>query len=93
MNSYTKEFVHNGQRFSIIVNLNTKVEKRINGDRWHTIQCNNTGPGNYYEKIEVLDANLEKSIMDIESSAKASVDKILPNETEQEILLKKLGFK
>lgn len=93
MLQYNKEFEYKGSRFNITVELNTKVEKRMNGDRWHSIRCNDMGAGNYYEKKQVIDADLESEILACQERAKASVGTIPHSESEQELLLIKLGFK
>ena len=49
------QFEYRGFNFNIKVELNTKVEKRINGERWHTITTNCMDADNYYKKEEVYE--------------------------------------
>lgn len=89
-----KEFEYKGYKFNIKVELNTKVEKGINGRKWHTVTINCMGYDNYYKKAEIQDELLRNTVVAMEAQAieyinvKGEVGKF-----EQEKLLEELGFK
>jgi hypothetical protein len=88
-----KEFTYEGFTFNIRVNLNIKIERRINGKRWHRITINDMGPGNYYEIKDIEDSQLEETINMMESDAKLYVDSFIRNSDPIFERLKNLGFK
>lgn len=87
-----KQFEYRGYKFNIKIELNTRVEKRINGDRYHTVTTNCLGYDNYYKKEEVNDKLLEVFIHGCEAEAQKYVDRKLDG-NEIENRLSKLGFK
>ena len=93
MHTANKQFEYRGFKFNIKVELNTRVEKRIDGDRWHTVTTNFMDVDNYYQKEEVLDKFLEMQIGDSERYAKEYVNKKLDGESPIDKRLSSLGFK
>lgn len=67
MNEMNKQFSFKDFTFNIKVKLNTKVEKRMNGKRWHEIVVNDMGFGQYYQTYEVEDAELIRKIINIQN--------------------------
>lgn len=93
MKKYNKQFVHKGYTFNISVELNTSVEKRINGRVWHTVITNCLGGNNYYERVEVESLELEVTIDRHQQLAIDYIDKITYKpQTVEEMLLSKMGF-
>jgi len=89
MEKMTKKYEYRGYAYTIEIILNTRVEKKINGERWHTIiLC-----GTPTEKQEdVRDKYLEMTIEDFERFAKKYVDKIIDGVPPASDRLSKLGF-
>lgn len=92
MKKLDKEFKYKGYTFNTSVELNTYVEKGINGKTYHTVITNDMCFTDYYEKTEVLEKDLEQLIVRHEVSAKNFVDK-KEVKTSVETLLTNLGFK
>lgn len=89
-----KQFEHKGHNFNIKVELNTKVEKRLDGDRWHTVTINCMDYSNYYVKLgAVADAVLEATIINLENDAKEYIDNKFSDAPSADERLTKLGFK
>ena len=88
-----KQHEYNGYTFNIKVELNTKVEKRINGERWHTVTTNCMDVDNYYKKEEVNDNFLVMCVQDCERLAKKYVDEKLDGKQSPDARLSELGFK
>ena len=88
-----KQFEYRGFNFNIKVELNTKVEKRIDGERWHTITTNCMDVDNYYKKEEVNDKYLVGCVQDCERLAKKYVDEKLDGKPSPDARLSELGFK
>lgn len=92
--TYNKEFEYRGYQMNIKIEKDTKIEKRIDGNRWHTITTNCMGYDNYYQKDEVLDNALEVYLFNAENKAKEYIDKKLDNTTDDFTKrLNSLGFK
>ena len=70
-----KEFEYMGYAFVISVEFNTRMERRPNGEKWHTVICNCTGADSYYKKSEVNDRDLTKHVEYCEYDAKEWVNK------------------
>ena len=88
-----KEFEYKGYRFNTSVELNFKVEKRINGKRFHMIITNDMGMGSSYISHEVEDDELKEAVSHHENEAKMYVDKReKKNLTPLQELLSSLGF-
>ena len=90
-----KQFTHGGYSFNIKVELNSIVEKRIDGERLHTVTCNCTDAWNYYDKRKVNNQTLIETIKDMEIKAKHEVDlrnNLHNNKSELENQLIQLGF-
>lgn len=89
-----KQFEYRGYNFNIRVDLNTKIERRPNGRRWHTITINCIDDQDYNKTAEVEDAFLEVFIGNIEYTAKEFIDNKedgkKKNLDEQRLI--KLGF-
>jgi len=92
MKTMNKEFRYKDFVFNISVELNTKVEKRINGKRWHTITINDMRSDGYYKKQEVLSNQLETEIDKLKIAAMDFVDSDERYTSDEQLLLK-LGFK
>lgn len=88
-----KQFEYRGYEFNIKVELNTKIEKRIDGDRWHTVTTNCMGYDNYYVKDEVNDKLIVIYVQDAERIAKKYIDHKIDGEPSPDERLKELGFK
>ena len=91
METLNKVFEYRGFKFNIKLELNTKIEKRIDGDRWHTVTTNCMDSNNFYTKNEVKDENLEQCIKEIQNNAKIYVDKQLGGPTDIQRFIN-LGF-
>ena len=92
--TYNKEFEYRGYQMNIKIEKDTKIEKRIDGNRWHTVTTNCMGHDNYYQKDEVLDNALEVYLFNAENKAKEYIDKKLDNTTDDFTKrLNSLGFK
>jgi hypothetical protein len=92
MQDMNKEFEYRGFKFNIKVTLNTKVEKKTDGNRWHTIVTNDMGAGSYYKTLKVEDKLLIEGVSAAELAAKNYVDKHLDQSSPDERLTK-IGFK
>ena len=92
MNEANKKFDYRGYVFNISVKFNTRVEKRINGDKWHTVVVNDMGHGSYYQKEEVNDKLLEIAVQDFERLAMEYIDKRIDGMPNIDDRLSKLGF-
>jgi hypothetical protein len=88
-----KEFEYRGYKFNINVKLNTKVEKRINGERWHTVTTSCVDFNNYYKKEEVKDKFLEVCVQDNERLVKQYIDEKEDGKRSAYECLSALGFK
>ena len=92
-NIMNKQFGYRSYNFNIKVEFNTRVEKRIDGDRWHTVTTNCMDYDNYYEKEEVKDKFLEIVVADAERYAKEYVNNKLDGIKPHNERLSELGFK
>ena len=88
-----KEFEYRGFNFNIKVELNTKVERRIGGERWHTVTINCMNLDNYYNKEQINDKLLVLYVQDCERVAKKYVDAKLDEKPRVDERLSELGFK
>lgn len=88
-----KEFEYRGYKFNIEVEFNTRVEKRIDGERWHTITINCMDFDNYYKKEDVKDRFLEMGVQDAERLAKQYIDEKEDSKHPYYERLAALGFK
>ena len=92
--TYNKEFEYRGYQMNIKIEKDTKIEKRIDGNRWHTVTTNCMAHDNYYQKDEVLDNALEVYLFNAENKAKEYIDKKFDNTTDDFTKrLNSLGFK
>ena len=89
MEKMTKSYEYRGYSYIIEIILNTRAEKRIDGERWHTIILCGT-PAEKQE--EVRDKYLEITLEDFERFAKKYVDKIIDGVPLATDRLSKLGF-
>lgn len=87
-----KIFAYNGYNFNISVELESKIEKSLDGRRWHKVIVNDTGASNYYQKFEVEDDELHTAITCCQEKCIAFVDNAT-NKTKAEKILNNLGFK
>lgn len=75
MRTLNKEFAYRGYKFNMKLELETRIEKRFNGDRFHTVTVNCMDFDNYYNKREVEDRWLEAAVGDMEFQARQYIDK------------------
>lgn len=87
-----KQFEYRGFNFNIKVDLNTKLERRIDGEIWHTVIIN-CMEIDYYKEYEVNDNFLVVCVKDYERLAKKYVDKKLDGRPSPDARLSALGFK
>lgn len=93
MSKLNKEFEYKTYKFNISVDLNTKVEKRMNGKKWHTIITNCMGGNNYYQKQEVETYQLEEAVKEHKQNAIDYIDKLTyKQQSFEEQILSGLGF-
>lgn len=95
MSKFHKQFEYKGYKFNTSVELNTKVE---NGkDIWlsrHTVITDSMNGNNHSQRDEVVTAKLEDCIKRHQEGAIAYIDKLTyTKQTEEEIMLSKMGFK
>lgn len=82
-----------GYKFNIKVELNNRVEKRINGIREHKITLNDMGCSNYYQTRFCNSNQLGLMITSMILEAEVWVDKQNNgDDSEDVLLLKSLGF-
>jgi hypothetical protein len=93
INKMNKQFEYRDFNFNIKVELNTKVEKRIDGERWHTVTTNCMDGGNYYKKEEVNDKFLVPYILACERLAEKCIDEKIDGKSSPDARLSELGFK
>ena len=88
-----KQIEYKGYKFNVTVELNTKIEKCLNGKRFHTVRVNDLGPSNYYVKKEIEDSKLFEAIEAMQNDAKLLVDKRNGTIKDTTVaILEKLGF-
>jgi hypothetical protein len=101
MKEFTKTYEYKGHTFITNVKLDTTVERRIGGARFHTVSTfsyteYNKGKliGFFTSDNEVTTETLNNKIEDQYNSAKLYADGVYipPNDSITEILLKELGF-
>lgn len=88
-----KKFEYRGYKFNIGVEFNTRVERRMGGERWHTVTINCMDSDNYYKKEEVKDRFLEVCVQDAERLAKQHIDEKEDGKKPCDERLSALGFK
>lgn len=93
MSKLNKEFDYKGYIFNTSIELNTKVEKRLYGKRWHTIITNCMGGNNYHIKDEIQTFEIEEYVEKHKQLAIDYIDKLTykPQSFEEQ-LLSGLGF-
>ena len=94
MSKLNKEFEYKGYKFNTSVELNTKIEKKINGKIWHTIITNCMGSNNYYQKDEIETYQIEEYVQKHKKLVIEYIDKLTykPQQSFEEQLLSDLGF-
>ena len=94
MTTKNKEHEYRGFKFNIKVELNHRIEKRIDGKREHKITVNDMGFSNYYQTHLAETHNLQEIIECMVKSAEEWADKqINGNKSSEELLLESMGFK
>lgn len=88
---YNKVFEYKGRKFNIQVVLDSKVEKKLDGDVWHEVTVNDMGFSNYYNRELILSDDLPRYIKARIEDIKLFVDKPL-NVSKTEQILLDLGF-
>jgi len=92
MKEYTKKIVWDGVGVDIVVTLDTKVERRMNGQRWSRVEVDYRGKeGNLFKSDEVQNELLEDTIASFEYEIIEFL-KGKPNITHEEAILASLGF-
>lgn len=92
MTKYQKSFNYNNYQFITSVELNTSVERSINGRKFHTVITNSSDSASFYIKnTSVTDEKLLKIIDDqMKEAQKYSDNKHLSSEYETKLM--ELGF-
>ena len=88
-----KNFNYKSYEFNIEVELNSRVEKRINGESFSKIRLSHLGGANFYKNIEVNNKDLLFKINELEQEAKDWVDKrekVIYTDLESQLI--KQGF-
>ena len=93
MKEYNQIFVYKEAQFNINVKLNHKIEKRINGDRFHLVTINHMGTANWITTKETLTNDLQETIYLVKDQAMAWIDERTPLPSLEEKILLKMGFK
>lgn len=92
MKQYTKKVIWDGVGIDIEVTLDTKVEKRMNGQRWSRVEVDYRGKeGNLFKSEEVKNELLEDTIGSLEYEIIEFL-KGKPKLSYEETLLDSLGF-
>lgn len=91
----SKEFSYRGYLFIIVAELNKKIERHINGKRWHhvMIKTMNSSGDEFLETREPEDAHLESTIVQLTDLAKKWVNTKLDGNQPEDKRLNDLGFK
>lgn len=93
MSKLNKQFDYKGYKFNMSVELNTKIEKRLNGKRLHTIITNCMGSNNYYQKDEIETFQIQEYVEKHKDLAIDYIDKLTYKQKSfEEKLLSGLGF-
>ena len=93
MSKMSKEFEYKGYKFNTSVELNARVERRMDGKKFHKIITNDMGMGSFYISSEVEDDELKEAVSHHENEAKMYVDKReKKNLTPLQELLSSCGF-
>lgn len=88
-----KILTYRGFTFSIFVLLNNRIEKRIDGDRFHLIKVHNKDNSVKFEQHINSSKNLGDYMMDLENQLKRDVDNELREvKTINESILEKMGY-
>jgi hypothetical protein len=95
MKSMVKKHEYLEYTFTIRVELNHKVEKRIGGIREHRIIIYNTlGAHNYFETHLAETANLQEIIFCMLEDAQKWVDVLtIGDKSQEQLILESMGFK
>ena len=99
MAKFNKEFTHKEHKFNMVITLHTKVERKLNGRVWHTIETSSIDDYysmdnlNYNLKEEVEDFKLAQKITEHRNLAVKYVDDLTSKApSEDEEFLFSLGF-
>lgn len=92
MKEMSKVFEYGTCKFNIKVELNTRTEKRPNGNTWHDVTVNDMGLSNFYFKNTVEDIDLPNYLQVCEKKCIEWVDGF-STESKTEKYLTSLGFK
>ena len=95
MSTMNKQHEYRNYKFNIKVELNHKVEKRIDGKREHRIVIYNTlGAIDYYQTHLAETVNLEEIIYCMIEDAEKWVDRLTnADKSPEQLLLESMGFK
>lgn len=93
MKTLNKEFEYRGYKFNIKLETHNRVEKKSDGNIFHTITINSMGYDNYYKKQEVSDDLVEIIVQAYEVGAKKYVDTQIDSTTGIDKRFSELGFK
>lgn len=86
-----KIFDYKNFQFNIQVRLNSRVEKRINGNRFHKVSISYMGSTNWVQMKEVSTNELYKTISEFQILAENFVDN-KDNRSAEEKMLLEWGF-
>ena len=92
MSIHNKQFQYGGHTFNIKVELNHLTDRNMDGKRAHLIVVNDIGQSNYYKTSLCEAPDLEKTISLMEAEAKKWVDSLKGSKSQDELILRGLGF-
>lgn len=93
MSEMNKQHDYRNYKFNIKVELNHKVEKKIDGKREHKVTLNNMGSSNYYQSQLVETQNLSEIIELMIEDAEKWVDKQINGyKSPEQLILISMGF-
>lgn len=92
MKELIKTVSYKGHIFNIILILNVRVERRINGDIWHLLKIEQNDTSKIIKQLEIKDIELELTMITINHYIKAFVDEHNFFNGEIKDRFTKLGF-
>lgn len=87
----TKEIKYGGVTLTVKVDLNFRVEKRINGKSLHKVSITPDNGSFYLSNVDITDENLEDSITSLINLAKNTIGNVDESSEIKDLLLS-LGF-
>lgn len=89
--SMSKVFAYKNYKFNVKVELDFRVEKKINGNRFHRVTMSDMGSSNWFQEKEVLTKELSETISHFQIQAEMFVDD-RDKRSEEEKFLASIGF-